>query len=264
MGKTVDVPWMNDRPVDALVLKFDADAPPGLDQAIKAMKPRRIIPLRDKNWEQDDPAIEALRAQLGASRVDRVEHGNTVALNADHNESDKSAPRPEVLTILGTHPWELPQNWESLFAEMDRASQATETLFRPLTVEQMNFRPSNGTHTPRWNAEHMMGRQLGFFTQIFHELDPSIPHLDLNPEQNPPDYVAAHPDWTGAEEARQIARVRALTRRFSYLLDGLDLEQKAPGSFWTPLGLLVQMERHYDEHTDNVKKKFELPDWPNE
>ncbi|MEZ6134301.1 MAG: hypothetical protein R3C53_05250 [Pirellulaceae bacterium] len=32
----------------------------------------------------------------------------------------------------------------------------------------------------------------------------------------------------------------------------------------TPRGLLLQMQRHYGEHTANVIKKFELADWPKE
>ena len=57
-------------------------------------------------------------------------------------------------------------------------------------------------------------------------------------------------------------RVLSFTRRFAYLLKDLDLDKKAPGSFWTPRKLLLQMERHYGEHTANVQKKFKLPDWP--
>ena len=109
-----------------------------------------------------------------------------------------------------------------------------------------------------------MERELGFFSQIYEQLDSDIGHLNLNPKQMPDDYVAAHSDWTGTEEARQLERVRAFTRRFAYLLNGLELDKQAPGSLWTPRGLLKQMERHYSEHTANVKKKFESPDWSTE
>ena len=61
-----------------------------------------------------------------------------------------------------------------------------------------------------------------------------------------------------------MERVDAFTRRFAYLLDALDLDQKPAGSSWTPRGLLLQMQRHYGEHTANVIKKFELKDWPKE
>jgi hypothetical protein len=60
----------------------------------------------------------------------------------------------------------------------------------------------------------------------------------------------------------QMERASALVERFAYLLDGVDLDEPAPGSRWTLRRLLGQMERHYGEHTANVQKKFELADWP--
>jgi hypothetical protein len=42
------------------------------------------------------------------------------------------------------------------------------------------------------------------------------------------------------------------------------LDGELPGSRWTLRRLLRQMERHYGEHTANVRKKFELADWPAE
>ena len=79
----------------------------------------------------------------------------------------------------------------------------------------------------------------------------------------PKDYTFAHSDWSGAEEAAQMMRVEAFTRRFAYLLDGMDLDKKASGSkFWTPRKLLKQMERHYNEHSANVVKKMDLDGWP--
>ena len=61
----------------------------------------------------------------------------------------------------------------------------------------------------------------------------------------------------------QMERVEAFTRRFAYLLDGMDMDEKAKGSsFWTPKSLLLQMEKHYSEHTANVVKKKSLVGWP--
>jgi len=89
--------------------------------------------------------------------------------------------------------------------------------------------------------------------------------MDLNPKQMPKDYKFAHEDWTGAEEARQMKRVEDFTRRFAYMLDGMDLNKRAKGSrFWSPRALLAQMERHYNEHSANVVKKMKLDGWPNE
>jgi len=150
-----------------------------------------------------------------------------------------------------------------LFKKKEASQKASRDFFAAFSIEQMNFKPANGTHTPRWNTEHMMGRELQFFSQIYNAMDPTIPVMNIHPAQMPKDYKFAHPDWTGKEESRQTERVEQFTRRFAYLLDGIDLDKKAPGSrFWTPRALLKQMERHYNEHTGNVKKKMELPGWP--
>ncbi|MEM1063157.1 MAG: DinB family protein, partial [Planctomycetota bacterium] len=117
---------------------------------------------------------------------------------------------------------------------------------------------------PRWNVEHMAGRELLFFSQIYHAIDPAIPVMDENPAQMPPDYEPQHPDWTGAEEALRVRRVREFVVRHAHLLQDLDLDERAPGSRWTPRGLLEQMASHYREHTANTVKKFELPGWPAE
>jgi len=151
-----------------------------------------------------------------------------------------------------------------LFQKKEAASAASRKVFSELSVAQMNFKPSNGSHTPRWNTEHMMGRELLFFSQIYNAVDPTIKIMNLNPKQMPKDYKFAHPDWTGEEEAKQMLRVENFTRRFAYLLEGLDLDSKPKGSRWTPRALLKQMDRHYGEHTANVVKKKQLEGWPKE
>ena len=109
----------------------------------------------------------------------------------------------------------------------------------------------------------MMGRELLFFSQIYHSIDPEIPVMNLNPKQMPKDYVAANPDWSGHEEALLTLQVEAFTRRFAYYLKDLPLDKKTEGSkMWSPRGLLKQMERHYKQHTENVKKKMKLENWP--
>ncbi|MEM9589642.1 MAG: DinB family protein, partial [Planctomycetota bacterium] len=180
---------------------------------------------------------------------------NTVAVS--------STAEGRQLIQLGSQPWQMPDDLRKAFEAMEKSCNESQAVFDKLSVKQLNFRPSNGTHTPRWNCEHMMGRQLLFFSQIYHELEPAISVMDLNPKQMPPDYVAAHADWDGAEEARQMQRVSAFCRRFAYLLEDQPLDQKAPGSRWPTLqALLDQMARHYGEHTANTVKKFDLPDWP--
>ncbi len=229
---------------------------------VDQINPRYVVPIHYKTPQlsivlrTNGDFLEALPAKF--ERV--TPPGNTFAAAQGRGASQES---PQVVT-LDTRPWTMPVELAELFERKDAASRASQEVFAQLNINQMNHRPSNGTHTPRWNAEHMMGRELGFFSEIFAQIDPAISHIDLNPEQMPPDYVAAHRDWSGEEEARQMERVAAFSRRFAYLIDGLDLDKKAPGNGWTPRGLLEQMERHYQGHTANVKKKFELPDWPKE
>lgn len=220
---------------------------------VKSMNPRFVI-LED---QADESAATRLRDRIGGSKdMTRVDH-NTFAISQKNDREDTIG-----LVRLGTEPWEMPAELQPLFSAMERSCGDSQKVFAKLSAGQMNFKPSNGTHTPRWNTEHMMGRQLLFFSQIYHEVDPAIPVIDLNPKQMPPDYSAAHPDWDGQEEARQMNRVSEFTRRFAYLLSGIKLDVRAPGSRWTLRGLMRQMERHYDEHTANTVKKFDLPDWP--
>ena len=228
---------------------------------INRLKPRIFIPIASQAAKMDittstsfDDLVLALGSKLEIRRIS----GNTIAVRA----AKRTAEQKTQLVLMDPSPWEMPKELADLFLRKETACRASQEVFAKLSIEQLNFRPSNGTHTARWNTEHMMGRELGFFSQIYAKQDPNIGAIDLNPKQMPPDYVASHPDWTGAEEARQTERVSRFSRRFAYLLKDLSLDKKAPGSFWTPKSLLLQMEAHYSEHTANVVKKFELPDWP--
>ncbi|MEZ6118424.1 MAG: DinB family protein [Pirellulaceae bacterium] len=138
-------------------------------------------------------------------------------------QSDTKIPSDPMLLLDAPAP--IPEHLQALFDRMEAANRRSQDVFRQLSVQQMNFKPSNGTHTPRWNAEHMAGRQLLFFSQIYHALDPNIPVVDWNPKQMPQDYQARHPDWTGAEEARAMQRVDDFCRRYAYLLKEVSLNQ---------------------------------------
>ena len=197
--------------------------------------------------------------KIGDQKVEAISH-NTVAVSAPSKIDTETKTR---FVSLGDQPWAMTDELAGLFAKKEAACKASREMFAKLSVNQMNFKPDNGSHTPRWNSEHMMGRELLFFSQIFHAVDPSIPVMDLNPRQMPKDYTFAHADWSGAEEAAQTMRVETFSRRFGYLLDGMDLDKKAAGSkFWTPRKLLEQMERHYKQHSANVVKKMDLDGWP--
>ena len=194
---------------------------------------------------------------IGDVTVQKVEH-NTIAISASGKRKEETR-----FVSLGTTPYKMSDDLKDLFAKKEASQKASREMFSKLSVEQMNFKPNNGSHTPRWNPEHMMAMELLFFSQIYHAVDPSVPVLDLRPNQMPEDYEFAHSDWTGEEEARQMKRVEEFTRRFAYLLDGMDLNKRAKGSrFWSPRKLLAQMERHYKEHSANVVKKMELEGWP--
>lgn len=209
----------------------------------------------------DLPLILSVDKPAGAGDRPEMEsfNHNTIALSAGR-KLEGEQPR---WVLLSENAWSMPDDLAQAFEKMERACEQSRQVFQKLSVEQMSFQPGNGTHTPRWNAEHMMGRQLLFFSQIYNAVDPAIPVLNWNPKQNPEDYEPANPDWDGAEEARRMRDVQQFTRRFAYLLEGMPLDRRAKGSRWPTLAaLLAQMERHYAEHTENTRKKFELPDWP--
>ena len=196
-------------------------------------------------------------AENAPDGVTQVPH-NTVAVPA----SGDAAVRRVALT---TTPYRMSDEVAALFEAKEKASAASQAVFAKLSAAQMSHEPADGSHTPRWNAEHIRGTELLFFSQIFNAVDPAVPVMNRMPKQMPPQYAPAHPEWSGREEAAATARVQAFTRRYAYLLDGLDLDTKAPGSrFWTPRALLKQMDRHIGQHTANVQKKFEADDWPKE
>ncbi len=230
---------------------------------VEQVKPRIVVPMHFKT-EPLQIDLAPADAFLGAmpERYQREEaSGNTVAVSARRGGGDDAQPR---VVSLKFQPWEMPEELAALFEEKEAVQKRSAEVYRPLSAEQMNFRPSNGTHTPRWNVEHTNGYELSMFSAFYAGADPEISRITERPEQMPPDYVPANPEWTGAEEARAIERTMAFTRRFAYLLDGMALDATAQGAR-LPLGRMVQMMgNHYNEHTSNVEKKFDLPDWPAE
>ena len=249
--------------VDVLTLPIDD---PALDDeetaaVIKQLRPRLIIALRRVGSPRDTQAeaVASFAKRLGqpANVVRAV--GNTAAISATRSPAHPGKIR---IILLGNEPWQPKGELVQLLEQKDSECVRSEAVFAKLSTRQMNFRPANGTHTPRWNAEHMMGRELLFFTRAFAERDSAFTPLDLNPEQMPPDYQPAHSDWTGTEEARQMGRVRALVARFAYLLADVGLDERAWQDGWKLRFLLERMIEHYREHTNNVLKKFNLPDWP--
>lgn len=230
---------------------------PAAEPFLKAVSPVAVILNPILNSEKDG---QTFMKMIADSRAATVSSHNTFAVAASSETKDSFQTH-----LLTDQPRAMPAELAALFERMETSCKASQKVFAELSINQMNWKPANGTHTPRWNTEHMMGRQLLFFSQIYGAIDPAIPALNLNPKQMPDDYQYAHQDWTGAEEARQMQRVSKFTRRFAYLMHDLNVNQRAPGSRWPSLkALLLQMERHYSEHTANTVKKFDLSDWPNE
>ena len=227
---------------------------------IEQVKPRIVVPIHYKTNVLKiglDPIEKFLEAVGDRYEVTRST-GNTFAVRDAEGDDDQSTR----VVVLNYQPWKPTGDLAELLDKMETACRDSQKIFASLSAKQLNWSPPNGTHTPRWNAEHMMGRQMLFFSQIYAAKDSAFQAIDLNPQQMPPDYQAAHPDWDGAEEARQMKRANAYVRRFAYLLDGVDLDARAPGSRWKLRALLRQMDRHFNEHTKNVEKKRGLPGWP--
>jgi hypothetical protein len=240
--------------IDVLLVGGDVDAAAGV---VRRLPARLVVPLDIT----DDASFKTLASRVPPYFGTQAAVGNTLAVR----QLGPTEAVQAMVVHLATRPWQMPAELARLFEAKERASEASQQVFAALSTTQMNHRPANGTHTPRWHAEHMMGRELGFFSSIYSKVDPMVPRIDLNPKQMPDDYVARHPDWTGREEARQMQRVEAFTRRFADLLDGMSLDELPSGcpAFARSLrGLLQIMARHYGEHTANVKKKFAEPDWP--
>lgn len=252
--------------IDVLLIPVGGVYTIGGEQAAaltEQLRPRFVVPIHYKT-----PALaidlEAADSFLAAlpTEFDRVEAiGNTLAVTTGRGPS---VDQPHAV-VLGYQPWKMPDELRDQFERMGTSSSKAQGVFSPLSTNQMNHKPSNGTHTPRWNVEHMSAMQLLFFSNVYSNIDSSIPGLDTRPKQMPPDYEAAEPTWNGAEEARRAQRVQAFTERFAYLLNGVDLDtlpKGAPRFVGSLSGLFKRMEDHWAEHTAHVKKKFELPDWP--
>lgn len=197
-------------------------------------------------------------ARLTGDMATRKAVGNTTALVAGTKQGEDGP----VLLKQADKPWEAPEAMDAQLTKLEGAARKWAKVYEPLSVNQMNHRPSNGTHTPRWNIEHMASRQMFFLTSLYHAADASFPHIKLDPKQMPPDYKARHPDWDGAEEARRVYRTCAFVRRFAYLFHDQNLDQPPVGGRIRFNAIVPQLTRHYPEHTRNVLDKMELDDWP--
>ncbi|MEE8156389.1 MAG: MBL fold metallo-hydrolase, partial [Phycisphaerales bacterium] len=152
---------------------------------VDQINPRYVVPIHYKTPQLSIVlhTDEEFRRALPATFERVAANGNTFAAT---RELGATRDEPQVVT-LHARPWIMPTELAELYESKDAVCRTSQAVFATLSVNQMNHRPSNGKHTPRWNAEHMMGRELGFFSRIFSAVDPAIPHINLNPEQMPPD-----------------------------------------------------------------------------
>jgi len=174
---------------------------------VDQLRPLIVVPIHYKlpvltiDLNTAEPFLDKLPSSY--KRVEAV--GNTLAVSRGR----RTGQNVKKVVVLKLKPYQLPTALRKLLDEKEKAAKKSQSLFSSLSINQLNHRPSNGTHTPRWNAEHVMASDLRMFSAVYARLDPMIPHINLNPRQMPPDYVPAHPNWTGAEEARQIERALA-------------------------------------------------------
>lgn len=253
-------------PLDLLAIPLAGEHALTVDAArelIGRAEARLVVPIGGESFAEGAPreALEKLRRALpdGAELASQV--GNTSPVTRDRGPT---AGAPRVL-VLRPEPWQPPRELANLVERLSVAAGEVGRLFAPLTVEQMNFRPPDGTHTPRWNVEHLASTELYFLTNIYSNRTDLIGPIPLFPQQMPEDYQPRHADWTGAEEARRIGRVRSLVDRYLYLLDGVpldDLPEGAPQFAESLRGVFDVLAGHYREHAAHVRQKMDLPGWP--
>lgn len=226
----------------------------------RQLNPRFVVPMHYKTPDLtiDLADASAFVEAMGDSRV-RTAVGNTLAVAV---RTEDEEPGTKVVQLDYT-PWQPPQHLADGLDRIAEAREALAELIEQMTPAQLDHRPSNGTHTVRWNAEHTAGAEMIFATIVFRDADPTFPLVRISPAQQPADYTPNHPDWSAAEEAAHMRRVGEFVERFAYLLDGVDPnEERYPVFFKSLNGLYELLANHYRSHHESVLKKFELEDWP--
>lgn len=121
----------------------------GTATLLNIVKPKRV--LFNRIDPADDSKVKTIQDQYGGEKVVVHANRNTIAMS-------NSAPDSEMQFLaIGASPWQMPDSLSGLFAAMEKANEDSQAVFSNLSANQMNFKPANGTHTPRWNSEHMMG-----------------------------------------------------------------------------------------------------------
>jgi len=255
-------------PVDVLILPvggtYTIDAAQAM-QVVQQLKPRRFVwPIHFRAAHSTLPlagvepfVTQARRAGLLVRRV----KGNAIAVASLSNGQKPPIGSPAVI-VSGWIPERPKPDVERSLLALRGDRQALIASLGKVSKKQLDWKPSDGTHTIRWNFEHTTARELGFFSQVYHALDPSIPVINWNPAQMPPDYVPRRPDWDTAEMVRHVQRVGAFTERFSYLLADTPATMRIEGTRFSIDYLTALVMGHYKNHTTKAVHKLTLPDWP--
>jgi len=228
---------------------------------VEQIDPRVVVPIHYKTPALEIPLDDAQPFLSSLpERYERIEMaGNTLAASAQA-QGETAAPQA---VVLRDQPWTPPAPLVEAFDAIAEQREAFAKTIGGMSIEQLNHRPSDGSHTIRWNVEHLAGRELLFFSQVYHAIDPMIPVIDINPAQQPEDYEPAHPDWPASEEVRLLERVDWFVRRFAYMLDGVAMDaQRIEAPRGSIRGLTDLMLNHYPHHHQAVRDKLQLPDWP--
>lgn len=188
-------------------------------------------------------------------------NGNTAALTRPIADRDaKTAPAGVIVSDF--KPVAPGDEVKRALAAMRADRRAMIDELGKLSRRQLDHKPSDGTHTIRWNFEHTTGRELKFFSQVYRAIDPEIPVIDWNPAQMPPDYRLRNPGWDTAEMVRHVQRVGAFTQRFSYLFADEPVDKKIEPTRFSVRSLTELMVGHYQNHTTKAVLKFDVADWP--
>lgn len=229
------------------------------------LEPRRFIwPIHFKTSAVEIPLATLdpflTRARQARMAVREVK-GNTIAATRQPTRQVTDTV-PPVVIVSDFKPVRSATGAENALKAMRVNRRAFINVLGKMSKTQLDHRPSDGTHTIRWNFEHTTGRELGFFSQVYHALDPEIPVIDWNPAQMPSQFEPRHPEWDTAEMVRHVGRVAAFTERFSYLLADTPPGMKIEGTHFSARSLSKLMVGHYRNHKAKAVRKFRLPDWP--
>lgn len=255
-------------PVDVLFLpvggEYTVDATAAM-RIVEQVRPRRFVwPIHFKAGASRLPLApvgEFVDVARHAGLLIRTVRGNTVAVNRLGNRKRPPVGSPFVIVAETRSQPRSPEVREALEG-LRNDRKILIDLLGVVSARQLDHKPSDGTHTIRWNFEHTTAREIGFMSQIYHMVDPEVPVINWNPAQMPPDYVPRHPDWGPEEMVRHVQRVGAFTERFSYLLAEAPPTVTIEGTTFSVKYITNMIVGHYHNHSGKAVHKFELPDWP--